>query len=434
MSSPSVPGGERIPEAHLEATEMTPYLWALLGMLASATFFDGFDSAILSTVAPLVQRQYGLGDAEWGLVYTIARLGSVSSFLVLVFADRYGRRLLITLTIVGYAIFTALTAVSRSIEAFTACQLLARVFLSSEFALALIIIGEEYPTRWRGFGIAALSGVAAFGAIAAFLFAGWVLERWDWRMMYVIGLIPLALVFLFRLGMRETRRFAHIAGADGRRGWREVLQNLRRPFEPRYRSRTLLVTLIWNCNHLVTAPAVTFWTIHASRNLGYGAADYGRVVAVGYLVGFVLGAPLSGWLMNRIGRRLTCAGFYVLAAAAVFLLFRVSDPSLVVQAALMSAAVTSFLGANAATNLYSTELFPTEIRATAYSWTTNLLGRVAEILAPVAIGILAERVGIPAAVGILSIGPVLGALLVLRWAPETNGLTLEQIEAGLAGH
>lgn len=418
----------------VEAEGMTPYLWALLAMLASATFFDGFDSAILATVAPVIQKQYGLNHAQWGLVYTVARLGAVASFFVLVFADRFGRRLLITLTILGYALFTGLTALSQSIESFTIWQMLARVFLASEFALSLIIVGEEYPTAWRGFGIATISGVSAVGTIAAFLFAGQVLSRYDWRTMYLIGLVPLGLIFLFRLGMRETRRFEHLKSQRGHVGWDDVRRGMLAPFGPRYRARTLLVTLIWNCNHLVTAPAVTFWTIHATRNLGYGAAQYGAVVAGGYLAGFLVGAPLAGWAMNRFGRRRTCATFYAAAAVSVYLLFVTSDPAIWKQTALMALTVTCFLGANSATNVYSTELFPTEIRATAYSWTTNLLGRVSEIFAPLAIGVLSDRVGIPNAVAVLSIGPILGALAVLRFAPETRGLTLEEIEASLAVH
>ena len=413
---------------------MTPYLWGLLAMLASATFFDGFDAAILATVAPLIQKQYGLNNSEWGLVFTIARVGAVASFFLLVFADRVGRRVMITLTIVGYAAFTGLTAFSTSIESFTVYQALARIFLAAEFALALIIIGEEYPTSWRGFGIALLSGVAAVGTIVAFLAAGYVLTHYSWPTMYLIGLIPLTLIFFFRLGMRETRRFEELQRARGVISWRDLANNLRVPFQKRYRGRTLLVTLIWNCNHLVTAPAVTFWTIHASKNLGYSAQQYGGVVAVAYLAGFVLGAPLAGWLLHRMGRRYTCAGFYVCAAIAIYALFAVDDPRVPVQMILMSVTVVCFLGANSATNTYATELFPTEIRATGYSWTTNLFGRGTEILAPLAIGVLADRIGIPSAVGLLAIGPVIGAMIILRYAPETRGLTLEQIEAGLGHH
>jgi hypothetical protein len=58
---------------------------------------------------------------------------------------------------------------------------------------------------------------------------------------------------------------------------------------------------------------VTFWTIHATQNHGCTPAQYALVVAAGYLVGFAVGTPLAGWLLNRIGQRLTCAGFYVAA-------------------------------------------------------------------------------------------------------------------------
>ena len=415
-----------------EVTEMSPYLWALMGMLVSATIFDAFNIAILSTVAPIIQRLHGLNNTQWGLVNLVIRVGAVCSFFVLMLADRFGRRPIITFTILGYALFTGLTAYADTIETFTAWQFCARIFLAAEFALALIIIGEEYPTRWRSFGISLLAGIAAVGTIASFLTARLILASHDWRTMYLLGLLPVALVFLFRLKMKETRRFVEMRDRGNVvTSLREQIASLRVPFQRRYRRRSLLVTLIWNCNHLVTAPAVTFWTIHASRNLGYGPDQYTVVVAGGYLFGFLAGAPAAGYLMNRAGRRLTCALYYFGAAAAIFTLFWVTSTSLVVQTLLMSASIFCFLGANSATSTFATELFPTEIRATGYSWTTNLFGRVTEICSPLAIGWLADRIGIPSAVAVMAIGPVIGATIVLRYAPETRGKTLEEISAEL---
>jgi putative MFS transporter len=413
---------------------MTPYLWGLMGMLVSATIFDAFNISILSTVAPIIQKLHGLNHTQWGLVNLIVRIGAVMSFFILMLADRFGRRAIITLTVLGYALFTGLTAYAETIEWFTAWQFCARIFLAAEFSLALIIIGEEYPTRWRSFGISLLAGIGALGTIASFLTARWVLTSYDWRTMYLIGLLPVGLVLFLRIGMKETRRFEHLrASGKSHTSLRQQIAAMRVPFQKRYRARSLLVTLIWNCNHLVTSPAVTFWTIHASRNLGYGPGEYTIVVAGGYIVGFVIGAPAAGFLMNRIGRRLTCALYYFGAAAAIFTLFMVSSSSLVVQTALMSASIVCFLGANASTATFATELFPTEIRATGYSWTTNLFGRGTEIVTPLAIGILADRIGIPWAVGIMAIGPIMGALIVLRYAPETSGKTLEEISDELDG-
>ncbi len=413
---------------------MTPYLWALLGMLVSATVFDSFNLAILSTVAPIIQKLHGLNNTEWGLVNLIIRIGAVCSFFVLMLADRFGRRPVITVTILGYAVFTGLTAYADTIAMFTTWQFCARIFLAAEFALALIIIGEEYPTRWRSFGIALLAGIGALGTIASFLTARVVLTRYDWRTMYLLGLIPVGLVFFFRLGMKETRRFEELrVGGKLHTSLRASFAHLRVPFQPRYRKRSLLVTLIWNCNHLVSAPAVTFWTIHAARNLGYGPAQYATVVSGGYLFGFLFGTGAAGFLMNRAGRRLTCALYYYGAAVAIFALFWTTSTSLVVQTALMSACIFCFLGANAATSTFATELFPTAIRATGYSWTTNLFGRMTEIVSPLAIGWLADRIGIPSAVAIMAVGPVVGASIVLRYAPETRGKTLEEISDQLDG-
>src|SRR5439155_2208335 len=105
-----------------EAVEMTPYLWALMGMLMSATVFDSFNVAILSTVAPIIQKLHGLNNTQWGLVNLIIRVGALVSFFILILADRFGRRALITLTILGYALFTGLTGMARSIEMFTLWQ------------------------------------------------------------------------------------------------------------------------------------------------------------------------------------------------------------------------------------------------------------------------------------------------------------------------
>src|SRR5438128_1880261 len=67
----------------LEVSEMTPYLWALMGMLVSATIFDAFNIAILSTVAPIIQQLHGLNNTQWGLVNLIIRVGAVVSFFIL---------------------------------------------------------------------------------------------------------------------------------------------------------------------------------------------------------------------------------------------------------------------------------------------------------------------------------------------------------------
>jgi putative MFS transporter len=154
----------------------------------------------------------------------------------------------------------------------------------------------------------------------------------------------------------------------------------------------------------------------------------GDIVFWGY-GGGVAGHFVAGWAIDRLGRKRTCAGFYVAAAISIFFLYQV--PTLIGQYVWMICTVFSFGAANTATHVYASELFPTEIRATGYGWTTNLVGRVTEVVTPMLIGLLIVPLGISNSIAVVALGPILGAMLVLRYAPETLGLTLEEIDDAL---
>lgn len=91
--------------------------------------------------------------------------------------------------------------------------------------------------------------------------------------------------------------------------------------------------------------------------------------------------------------------------------------------------VFAFQAARTATATYSSELFPTEIRATSYSLVVQLLGQITSLLTPFIIGALSKSMGgLGNAVAVVAIGPILGAGLIWMFAPETRGRTLEEIE------
>jgi putative MFS transporter len=447
----------------LEVEGLSPYLVALFALLSTATLFDGFDSAMFSFAAPEVRESLGITREGWGVVSGITRFGVVASFVFLVAADRVGRRGIMMATVVGFTIANGLTAFATSTAEFVIAQFFARLFLTAEYALAVIIIGEEYPARLRGRAIAILTSLATAGVMimakvqpfvllpegaegnwlhglgAALVAAGEsVLGREptgeSWRALYVLGALPLVLIFGLRFAMRETRRFE--ASDHARRDpatpamtWSDHWRNAVTPWSARYRRRTAIVGLLWNCVHLVTAPSVVYWVIFAREDLGLTTAQVGSIVFWGY-AGGVAGHFVAGFLIDRIGRKPTCSAFYVAAAVSIYSLYHV--PSLLGQYVCMVGTVFSFGAAMTATHVYASELFPTEIRATGYGWTTNFLGRATEVITPIVIGMLiAPLGGIPPAITVVAMGPILGAALVMAFAPETRGLTLEQVQERL---
>jgi putative MFS transporter len=81
-------------------------------------------------------------------------------------------------------------------------------------------------------------------------------------------------------------------------------------------------------------------------------------------------------------------------------------------------------------NAYTTELFPTELRGSAFAWCNNILGRVSYVLAPALVGYLADQSGSYGSVVIwTAVFPLVTAGLVFALLPETKGLDLEATSA-----
>lgn len=464
MQPSSQPGS-----ASVESERIGPYLIFLFCVLAIATFFEGFDAAMLTIAAPDARATLDISRSEWGILFGINRFGMVGSFFLLLFADRWGRRNMMMITVLGFALFNGLSAIATDKFEFGAFQFFARLFLTAEVALALIVIGEEFPARLRGRAIALVTSFATLGVMIIAKASPYVLlvdcangsiaagncvppdPNWlhtsgmwiadtlhalagrssdgaDWRALYALGLVPAVMGLALRVAMRETKRFAAEkpeAAPSFTEEVRAQFDRARIPWTTRYRRQTWMVTLLWNLVHLVTAPAVAFWVIYAREDLGFTPALVGDILFWGY-AGGVAGHYVTGYLIDRVGRKPICSGLYVVAAVAIFMLFQGTTPTQ--QYVWMIGTVFAFAAANTVTNVYAAELFPTAIRATGYAFTTNLFGRATEVGVPFIVSGLLPLLGISWSVGVVAFGPIAGALLVWRYAPETKGLTLEQVE------
>jgi MFS transporter, putative metabolite:H+ symporter len=421
---------------YLVAERERGYLWLLLGLLMSVTVFEGYDVTIFHLCTPDIARTFHLDDAAVGQMASLVRAGGMAAFFLVMYADRVGRKPIVSATVLFYTLFTLFTALSQGLGTFTLFQSCAQLFLSAEFGIAIIMISEEFPASSRGTGVAVLNGVGLLGVVAGgVLYALVVDSRWGWRGMYFIGIIPLLLVAFLRRNLRETARFEALqeerkrTGLD-RTGILAVLRHAVEPLRGPYRGRILLVALLWNSVGLVGAPAVTFFTLYAKRDHHWTSAQISQAVVLAYLIG-TLGHLLAGWSLDRIGRKLTTSLAYVVGAVSILALFKTGTHAAMLTSMVIT--VFAFQGARTATATYSSELFPTEIRATSYSLTVQLLGQISSLLTPVTVGALSRYLGgLGNAVAVVAIGPVIGAGLVWRFAPETRGRTLEELEAGAA--
>jgi len=407
------------------------YLWSLLAMLMSATIFEGYDITIFHLCTPDIARTFHMSDAAVGAIAAIVRTGGIMSFFVVTLADRYGRKPLISTTVLFYAFFTLLTALSSGVASFAVFQSSSQLFLAGEFGIAVTIICEEFPDDMRGRAISLLHMVAFIGVASAGVLYGYVAESsWGWRGMYLIGIAPLLAVAWLRRGLRETARFSACeaerkANQQPRCSMFEPMRRCLKGGETSYRQRMLLVAVLCSSIGLVGGPTISFFSLYAKRDHHWTSGQIGVAMVLAYLMGMV-GTMLCGWLLDRVGRRMTTAFFFVASAGAMFTLFQSNGYWPMMLA--MMATMFAYQASRTAMSALSSELFPTTSRATGYSMSVQVFGQLGWTLSPLAAGLLATTMGgLGNAAALFAVGPIIGAMLVILFVPETRSKTLEEL-------
>jgi MFS transporter, putative metabolite:H+ symporter len=396
-------------------TPLTSYQIKLLLFLSVATFFEGYDIFALTQILPELRREWTLSESASGLLVGLSNIGTIAAFLLVRQADRWGRKGVLSVTIVGYTVCSLLSGLAPNPWIFGAVQVVAKFFLIAEWATAMVYAAEDFPADRRGLVMGLTQSMASLGSIACAGLAPLLLKTdLGWRMVYFVGVIPLILVAIGRRSLQESSRFH----AEDHRADR-----LLAIWGTEWRTRVLQLSLIWGLTYLCTQTAISFWKEFAVAERGMDNGAVGRAITLA-AVGSMPFVFASGKLIDMVGRRVGAVVIFTVAAGGVLGAYTLEDP--VALNISLGAAIFGVSAVLPVLNAWSTELFPTELRANGYAWSNNLLGRIGYVIGPVAVGWGAESFGWGPAVAATAFGPVAALALILLWMPETRGKELEE--------
>jgi putative MFS transporter len=402
---------------------LTARQWRVLGLVAAVSFFETYDMFLFTLNLKQIQADLVIAEADLGLLGSVVRAGALFSLFLALAADRVGRRRMLLITIVAYTVLTGLTALSPNAETFVVLQFFARAFAVTETILATVVIVEEFAPQHRGWGVGAAGAIQACGGgFAAILFGFVDVLPFGWRALYLIGLVPLALVAYWRRALPETERFEDLAEHHRERLATPAL-GLIVQLGRRYPKR------FW------ALAAAVFATSAAASTAGFFAPKYlqdvhawtpGSVALMTFVGGAfaIVGNPLAGWLSDTRGRRPITAIFAGGIGVAAILLYNAAGPLLPVLWIML---VFFQLGTSVTEGTYSAEMFPTSQRGTA-AGARALTATLGSIVGLAGVSALYPVLGSNwAAVSVLAAACFLVPIIVLAFFPETARRTLEDI-------
>lgn len=429
----TLPADDPVPTTRRERPRLHnwrhPAVLVAAALSASAGFAQYGATAALGDIArsfgeltqgDSIAAQAGLSGTTLGVGMAIIRLASLGSLPVAGLADHLGRRkVLLASCALGLAL-TAVASGSPGFWWFVLAFALARPLLSTTNAVAGVIAAEETPTGDRTKAIALITAGYGVGAGTTALLRGVTGGALGFRPLFLLAVVPLALVPLAARALHETERFerAHTALLGGRiRRRQAVLGVLSSDLRPRLAVLGTLTFFI----AFGTGPQNTYLFVYGENVLGMASATIAFAVLAAAPLGLT-GLLVGRWAADRAGRRVTAAAAQVVTALSVAITYSGSGPAAVGGYLLGVVAASAYAPAAGA---LAAELFPTSVRATAAGWLTaaGVLGAVSGILA---LGVLADLAdGFGTAAVVVAVPVLVSAALFARLR-ETRGLELEE--------
>ena len=426
--------------------------WTALTASFLGWMFDGYEMYALILVAAVATRQLIPPDQAAQLPLYIGGLLAATLFgwatggvIAGVLADYLGRKRMLMLSILWYAVFAGLTAISPSYPLFLAFRFLTGLGLGAEWGPGTAIVAEFWPPAVRGRGAAFLQSAFGFGFLIAS--GAWLviapLGEQSWRIMFVLGVLPALLLLYIRTYVPEStlwsaadqrRRAARERAAGGEQLSEEERGLVRFTMAhviatPELRRRLVLL-LLMSLSTIVGWWAVSSWVPQFAAQIAGPAGQNPQQLAaqtgLTYNIAGILGYLTLGFLGDTWGRKPSVTLFFLgclVMTPILFLLVR--DPGTL----LLVAAINGFftLGIFSWMPMYLPELFPTQARGSAISLvfdSTRYVAAFGPLVAGWLITTLGGQGGLPVAATIMGTIYALGLLLTPFAGPETKGQPL----------
>ena len=315
--------------------------WWIIGLVFLATLINYIDRLTLSVLGPVITKDLGLSNTEFGgivvwflLAYTISQ--GLSGKLY----DRIGTRLGFVCSITLWSLAAMAHAFARGVASLSVCRFFLGLGEAGNWPGAAKAIAEWFPVRQRAFAMAIFNSGAALGSVVAPPLIIFLALQYGWQAAFLVtgslGFVWLALWLVFYRSPTEHPWLTvaeHKLIRDGQQRdevgakapptgkaaaapkWRELLRH--RQVWAIVAARFLTdpvwwLYLTWLPLYLANVRGFSLKEIALFAWVPYLAADAGSLLG-GWFSGFLIA---RGWSVDRARKAVIVAGAVLMLAGA----------------------------------------------------------------------------------------------------------------------
>ncbi|WP_186102649.1 MFS transporter [Burkholderia gladioli] len=214
----------------LDAGPFSPMQGLAVLLAALSIVLDGFDGQLIGFAIPALIRDWHLAREAFVLAVAAGLVGmGLGSAAAGPFADRFGRRRAVILSVFVFGAATCAIGAAQDIAGLAALRFVAGLGIGGALPSATTLTAEFTPARHRTLMVTATIVCVPLGGMLAGLFAHAVLPVQGWRGLFVAGgALPLLFGVVLLATLPESPRYL----ARHRARWPELgrlLARMRRP-------------------------------------------------------------------------------------------------------------------------------------------------------------------------------------------------------------
>lgn len=440
--------------ARLDRLPVSSFHYRIFGLVGAGMFFDGYDLYVAGGVlASAIQTKFSTVPQNLQFI-SLTFVGMTIGALITGFVgDRLGRRFTYQINLLIFGLASLAAAFAQDMTQLIACRFVQGLGLGAEIVVGYSTLTEFVPPKTRGRWLSMMVLLVVAGFPVTALFGYLIIPNFGWRPMFVVAGIGSLIVWYLRKNLPESPRWLE---SQGRMEEAEALmQQIEKeaagggtlppvivPAPVPQVSATdmlrppLLQRMIVGCWVLITINTLIFgfvlflpqFFLRQGLTIANSLA-YTLVLSIASLVGCAVGAYLS----DAIGRRWSIIGASVVTIIAGYIYARFhagDDPAIVLSVGFVLI-VAIYVQTALLFGVYTTELFPTEIRLRA-NGICNTLGRGATVVSPFVVGALMAAYQLPGVLWLMIGLVIIQIVLVWAWGVEPRNRGLEEVATAKA--
>lgn len=255
---------------------------------------DAFDFSILTFILVAVAQDFNESVPAIALALTASlAMRPVGAFVFGLLADRYGRKNILMITMIFFAVVEVLSGLAPTYTVFLILRLLYGIGMGGEWGVGASLVMESVEKKNRGFLSGLLQQGYAFGFLLAAAAYYFVFPHFGWRALFFIGGAPALLMALFiRYKVKEPEAWKETKETN----WKAYGSKLKKHWK-----LFLYLVLFMSFMNLISHGTQDLYPTFLQHH-GFGAQQVAIITMIS-MVGAIIGGMLFGFISDKWGRR-----------------------------------------------------------------------------------------------------------------------------------